>query len=79
MENTSQSMELANIEVDLNDDTLTVIPTPRSVESVSTENTLNQHVNVVSPTRAGVRVRDGASSSENAQYQKKERQKTSKV
>jgi hypothetical protein len=33
MENTSQSMALEDIEVDLDDDTLTVIPTPRIVES----------------------------------------------
>ncbi|XP_059436054.1 zinc finger BED domain-containing protein RICESLEEPER 2-like [Corylus avellana] len=79
MENTSQSMELEDIEVDVDYDILTVIPTPGSVESGSTENTPNQPVNTVSPAGATAGAGDGSGLSENGQYQKKEWQKTSKV
>jgi hypothetical protein len=50
MENTSQPMELEDIEVDVDDDTLTIIPTPGTVEFGSTKNKPNQPVNIVSPT-----------------------------
>ncbi|XP_059428518.1 zinc finger BED domain-containing protein RICESLEEPER 2-like [Corylus avellana] len=106
MEITSQSMELEGIEVDVLDDTCTVIPTPVSVESGSTENNPSQPVNTVCPAvggdgagdgagvaaaaaagdgdvdggeEAGDGDGDGSGLSENRQYQKRERQKTSKV
>jgi hypothetical protein len=43
-------MELEDIEVDVDDDTLTIIPTPGTVESGSTKNKSNQPINTVSPT-----------------------------
>jgi hypothetical protein len=87
MENMNQSMALEDVGVDLDDDTLTVIPKPETVESG----------NIVSPTvgRAGDRAgagaeagpgngagagpRAGDGNSEKGQFQRKERQKTSKV
>ncbi|XP_059436160.1 zinc finger BED domain-containing protein RICESLEEPER 2-like [Corylus avellana] len=95
-------MELEGIEVDVLDDTRTVIPTPVSVESGSTENNPSQPVNTGCPAVVGDGAGDGAGAaaataagdggqgagdgdgdgsglSENGQYQKRERQKTSKI
>jgi hypothetical protein len=62
----------------LGDDSLTADPTPASGVSVSTEGTLDEHVNMVSPVV--VESRDGAGGEGgSAAFQKKGRQKTSKV
>jgi hypothetical protein len=89
MENTSQSMALEDVEVDLDDDTLTVIPTPGIVEYGNTvslaigKTGAGARVEDGDGTRvgvgAGVRAEDGSVMSEKRQFQKKERQKSSKV
>ena len=74
MKNISQSIELEEIEVEL-DDTLTVNPTLGFVEFGTTKHTLDQPINTVSPAvgEAG----DGSVSvtSENAPYQKERKEK----
>jgi hypothetical protein len=89
MENTSQSMALedVDVEVDLDDDTLTVIPIPGTIESGNAASLVvgNAGVGAGAGARAGegvgcgVRAGDGAGVSEKGQFEKNERQKTSKV
>ena len=78
MENTSQSMELEDIKVDLGDNTLIVNPTARLSGSGSSQNAPDQPVNIVSLVVSGSGARDGSGQSGNVPFQKKERQKTSK-
>ena len=66
-------MALEDVEVDFDDDTLTIIPTIGNVESGNTVSL------AVGKVRAGAGVRHGSVMSEKGQFQKKEKQKTSKV
>ncbi|XP_059436870.1 zinc finger BED domain-containing protein RICESLEEPER 2-like [Corylus avellana] len=90
MDNTFQLNKFND--VDLGDDSLTIDPTPGSGVSASTECTLDGHVNLVSPVvvesrdDAGARDGDGAEAEGgagveggSAAFQRKERQKISKV
>jgi hypothetical protein len=87
MENTSQSLKLEDVEVDLDDNSLTVIPIPGTVKSGNIVSLAvgkaGARVGVGDGARARVGdragARDGSGLSENGQFQKKERQKTSKV
>jgi hypothetical protein len=88
-------MALEDVEVDLDDDTLTVIPTPGTVEFGNTVSHAIGNAGVGARVEAGVgdgadseddvgaRVGAGAGAgsvmSEKGQFQKKERQKTFKV
>jgi hypothetical protein len=60
MKNTSQSMALEDVEVDLDDDTLTVIPTPGTVEFGNTVSLAIGNVGAGARVEAGVG--DGADS-----------------
>jgi hypothetical protein len=85
------ALEDVDVQVDLDDDTLTVIPTPGTVESGNAASLVvsNAGDGDGADSRAGVgadvgvgggvRVGDGAGVSEKGQFEKKERQKTSKV
>jgi hypothetical protein len=77
MENMNQSMALEDVGVDLDDDTLTVIPTPETVESGNTVSPAVGRAGDGAGAGAGPGAGDG--NSEKRQFQKKERQKTSKV
>jgi hypothetical protein len=96
MENTGLSMTLedVDVQVDLDDDTLTVIPTPGTIESgnaasfavdnagVGDGDGADSRVEADAGVGGGVRAGDGAGVSEKrvkGQFEKKERQKTSKV
>jgi hypothetical protein len=96
MENTGQSMALedVDVQVDLDDDTLTVIPTPGTIESgnaaslavgnagVGDGDGADSRAGADAGVGGGVRAGDGAGVSEKrvkGQFEKKERQKTSKV
>ena len=76
-------MALEDVEVNLDDDTLTVIPTPGTVESGNTVSLtvgkagVRDGANSEDGARAGAG--DGSVMSEKGQFQKKKRQKTSKV
>ena len=80
-------MALEDVEVDLDDDTLTVIPTPGTVESCNIVSLaignagagVGDGADSGDGAGAGVRAVDGSVMSEKGQFQKKERQKTSKV
>ena len=85
MENTGQSMALedVDVEVGLDDDTLTIIPTPGTTESGDAASLVVGNAGVGDgdgvDSRAGADARGGVGVSEKGQFQKKERQKTSKV
>jgi hypothetical protein len=82
-------------EVDLDDDTLTIIPTPGTIESSNATSLVVGNAGVEDGDGADSRVRagvdagvwggvgvgagDGVGVSEKGQFQKKERQKTSKI
>ena len=88
-------MALEDVEIDLDDDSLTVIPTPSIVESGNTISLAIGKAGAVAGVRdgvgsgdgakggagvgGGVGARDGSVMSEKRQFEKKERQKTSKV
>jgi hypothetical protein len=84
------ALEDVDVEVDLDDDTLTVIPTPGTIESGNAvslaagvgdgdEDGADSRVGAGVGADAGARAGDGAGVSEKGQFEKKERQKTSKV
>jgi hypothetical protein len=93
MENTNQCMALEDVDVqfDLDDDTFTIIPTPGTIESGNAASLAvgnagdgdgvdsRAGVGADAGVGGGVKAEDGAGVSEKGQFEKKERQKTSKV